>query len=854
MPSSRKEKQLRKKNSDNEKPLIPTRYQHLTAVVVLLVSLVIFFHTAIFEGKVFVSPDIEAAHTFSTLLKDAKAEGIFPLWNPYIFCGMPGFASLTFSGGRWYDLTKTIYDSVRGLFAVILVNKTVGNYILYYLLFGVGLYFFSYYKLKNKIASLIVALAGVFSTFIIIWAFVGHLTKIAVIALSPWIFLSIDKIRLKWSLLWALFLVLCIHFMLGPGMIQMIFYVFFAVGIYYVYYLLRSIVKRENWKGVVRSGIVMICASAIALLMSSDQYLSTLEYSKYSIRGSSPIVQTASQSGENESPKGGLDYSYATNWSFGTGEVFTFLVPSLYGFGWQTYQGVLSRNEPIRLNTYFGPQPFTDAPMYMGIVILLLAIIGVIKKRKDPFVQYLSLLVILALLISFGKYMPLLYNLMFYHFPMFDKFRSPSMILVLVQIGVPLLAGYGIVSLLETREAFTGGAVQRKWLYVLIGVVSLFVLSIVGKGIFTSIYSSFFSESDVASGLARQYGNLQPQVFDELYKFISNSVAADVAFALFVLSLTVGGFYFYWKRSISYAALSAILVFAVVFDLWRVDYEPMHMTTRHQENAAFEAPDYVHFLQSDTTLYRTLQFENGQPPYSNMLAYWKIQSAYGYQAAKMREYQNTIDVAGINNPLVWKLMDVKYIISNTEVRGDNLKLVYSGSSDKVYLNLAALPRAFFVNSYKVASAIAILDSIRSNAFNPMQVGYFMTDPKVKIDSAGPGARVEYTHYGIQDLDAKVTATGRNLVFFSESYYPLGWKAFIDGQPTKIYRLDYMFRGVIVPPGAHTIKMVFEPEAYYLGRSLVLGSNAVVLGAMAVIIFIPFFKKKKSQKENNEETQ
>ncbi len=830
MADQKKERQ-RKQSPEKESVLIPQKYQHAAAIALIFISLLIFFNEVVFSGKVFVSGDTVAAHSFETLTNDAAAEGIFPLWNPYIFCGMPGYASLSIHGDRDFDITALISGRLANAFGHIMMHPDVGYIIYYYFVFAVGVYFFAFHKLRNKIAALIVALATVYSTFIIIWIMVGHVTKIAVIAYFPYVFWLVEKLREKFNPLLFLLLIVVLHLMFLPSHMQMIFYIYFALGIYYIMSFIRALAKKEDWKGVLRSGILLSAASALAFGLTADQYLSTLEYAPFSTRGSDPITQTQvhqeKQKSETKAAQGGLDYDYATNWSFSPGETFTFLIPSLYGFGNHTYQGVLTNNQPTKLNTYFGPQSFTDAPQYMGIVIFVLACIGFARKRKEPFVQYLAVMVVLALLISFGKEFSLVYDLMFYHFPMFNKFRIPSMILIVVQISLPLLAGYGIVSLLEDRARSLPASVLNKWKYTIVASGVLFFIAIMAKSLFVSIYSSFFSQAEVTKALSHSFGT-QQQALDELFNFVANAVAADIAMAFLLLTVTFGGFYLYWQKKISFNLLAVVIVGVVVGDLWRVDYKPMETHSREQANQYFVTPDYVKFLKQDTTLYRTLEFTNGQPPYSNMLAYWRIQSAYGYQGAKMRAFQDIVENVNLGNPLLWGLMDVKYVLSNRMDSSRVLALVYQGKDMNVFYNRAQLPRAFFVNRYEVKSGMEILNNISSTSFNPLDVAYFTEDPQQKIDSALSGAKVKYTKFGLQDLEANVIATGNNLVFFSETYYPEGWKAFIDNVETKIYRVNYLFRGVVVPPGTHTVVMKFEPRGYYLGKMYSFGMNVLVL--------------------------
>ena len=223
--------------------MIPQRYQHAVSIAVIFISLLLFFNEIIFSGKVFVSGDSIASHSFETLVNDAKAEGVFPLWNPYIFCGMPGYAALSLAPERLWDFSAKALLLTSNLFADILMNQEQEGWSLfYYFVLGVGVYVFAYDKLKNKIAALVAALGVMHSTFIVILIMVGHLTKVPVIAFFPFIFLILERLREKFRIMDLLVLVLLIHFIFLPVHIQMIFYVYFAIGIYYLFFLIRSLV------------------------------------------------------------------------------------------------------------------------------------------------------------------------------------------------------------------------------------------------------------------------------------------------------------------------------------------------------------------------------------------------------------------------------------------------------------------------------------------------------------------------------------------------------------------------------------------------------------------------------------
>lgn len=836
MAAPKKEKSSK---PSNDTALIPLKYQHGASVIVIFLSLIIFFSELVFEGKVFVAADNIASKSFQTLVADAEQQGIFPLWNPYIFCGMPGYASLTVHGERYFDVSAFLINRASKLFAFLVNSPDVGWVLFYYLLLGIGVYWFVFDKLKNKIGALVAALGVMHSTFIIILVIVGHMTKVPVIAFFPFIFLILERLREKFNLALSLVLIVLIHFMLLPGHIQMIFYCYFAFLLYYIFFFIRTLVKKESWKGVIRSGLVLTAATGLAFAMTGDQYLSTLEYSKYSMRGADPIVPSV-QAQTKGATNGGLDYDYATQWSFPPAEMLTFFIPSAYGFGVNVpYQGPETNNQIAKLPLYFGPQPWTDAPQYMGVVILILAGIGFWKYRKDPFVQYSGILIAVSLLISFGKEFSLLYDLMFNYFPMFNKFRIPSMMLILVQLIVPVIAGYGVAGLMEEREKKNSQG-QKIFLYTLAGLGVLLVLSMIAKDVLLFVYEIFVPN---AQGLlAAKFGDNASIV----YKIVTGMISNEIMVGLLLLVIALGAFYLYQIQKLKSSLLTAIIVVIVLADLWRVNSQPMDPQPHRDSQAMFNTPDYVNFIKQDTTQYRVLEFEQGQPPYNNTLAYWRIQSAYGYQGAKMRQIQDMFDVAGLGNPVVWGLMNVKYILSDRPDSNQVLQPIYASNGKYVLYNRGALPRAFFVRRYEVAKGLDILNKIKDMSFDPRDVAFFMDDPKLTIDTPLEGASASYTHFGIQDISLNVTATGNNLLFLSESWYPEGWKAYIDGNETPIHRINYMFRGVVVPAGQHSLTMKFEPAGFYLGKTLSLVINIFAFAGLGYFGFIFITKKNKQQ--------
>ncbi len=812
------------KRAVQEKPIVPEKYETPILIGLIIVLLLIFLHQAFLENKVFISPDINASRSLQTFVDQAQKEHVFPLWIPYVFSGMPSYASLLVSGNRWYDLIPTVWGYVDHAIATILINKEVGWVLVYYFLFGIGLFVLIRRLGLTKFASFFGATATLFSMYIIIWIMFGHNTKIAAMAFFPFILLLVMELmqRFRWSYLLAL--IVAIHLQFQSTHIQMIFYSFLAIGVYLIFMFVRNLVKKEKVAGTIRAGLLLVVASAIAFVMSADMYYSVYQYSKYSIRGASPIVQTAQDKGQKG---GGLDYQYATNWSFGPEEMATFIVPSFYGFGDITYNGPLSNNQSVRVNTYFGPEPFTDAPEYMGVMVLLLAFIGFVRNRRNPFVLFSLIVIIFSLLISFGREFPLIYNLMFYYFPDFNKFRAPSLILVLVQIFVPILAAYGIDAIAKARRD-SDMILSRKML-VWTGIFGgLLVLTFLLQG----------SIQDFYTGIIQGTGK---QIPHQIYTLLFNNMIGDLYISIIICMATTAVIHFYIQRRITAVVGGGALTLILLFDLWRVDYQPMQMHSRSTQAEQFATPDYVQFLKSQPGLYRVLPLENGQPTTSNDLAYFGIQDASGYSGAKLRIYQDMLDVVGLTNPNMMRLLDIKYIITDKPDAALG-KVVFKGSR-AVEENDDILPRAFFVDDYKVGSGLQILNDLRSGAFDPAKTAYFMENPDLTVDKPDTSVYVRFQDYRLQSMKMQVKASGNNLLLLSEVYYPAGWDATIDGKPAKIYRADYFLRALMIPRGVHEVELNFHPAAFYVGKNFSLASNGVVIllilvaGVPKLLVFV-----------------
>jgi len=855
MPEKKRTPKQTERKRKETREIIDPKYHFLIYILLIVASLFIFFNESLFKGKIFISGDIIAFKSWNALIEDARNQKVPLLWNPYIFSGMPGYASLSVGPERPFDLIGVVHGFILNTIASLFTSREVFDivfYMVFYLVvMAIGVYLLSRHLMFGRFISFVVALATVFSTFFIVWITVGHQTKIITMSMLPYALLLVDKLTNKFKLLYFVLLVIVLWVIFSASHIQMMFYVYLTIALYYLVYLIYKISKKENLLGLLRSGLLFALATILTFGIFLDKYLTVLEYNKYSIRGQPPITEKikAQEAQKSNPQKTGLDYEYATQWSFSPGEVFTFVIPSIYGFGWRNYAGVLTGGETVRINTYFGPMPFTDAANYLGGVVVFLAIVGaVFNFKKNIFVKFLVILSLISLLISFGKEFPLIYDLFFYYVPYFNRFRVPSMILSLVMFAAPILAGYGLNAIIDFYKTGSSEKVKNIFKNLSFAFIILFVLTFIFQGFFSDIYRSLFADDKAISIVIRNnFGFVNQELYNRIaphvYQFIFDNFLKDFRIFFILLAFSSGLIYLLISKRISLNLFNLGIAALVLFDLWRVDSITLHYSDKEELRSIYNPPDYVEYIKRDTSLYRVLEISGGQPVMSNHLALYRLQNVYGYHGAKIRAYQDLIDVAGILNPFVLNLLNVKYIISD---RYDSIygNLFFNGTK-KVIFNPNYLPRAFLVNRYEVTEPLTILLRMKNADFNPRDVVFLKDSLDVKVDPPGESASAEIMEYQIQKIKLKVKATGNNLLFLSEVWYPR-WKCFIDGKEAPIYRANYVFRAVVVPPGEHEVLFIYKDEKFELGGKISLALNLFIIALFFVSLapnVIGMLKKK-----------
>ncbi len=823
----RSESILSKFNFDE---FIPAKHHIWIVVVTIVILFLIFLNPLYFGGKTFQSGDIINMESMKPYI--AQDRDGFSLWNPNIFCGMPAYAMGT--EATWFNLIYTIFTSLRSLFASFFAVE-YAMWSFYLIVLAVSSFFLMKHLSGRTLVSLFTAVTTSFSTGLIVFLFIGHVTKLTSLCMYPLVFLLLLRMQKKIRLLDILLLIVTMQIFIQGFHVQIIFYTLLAVGIYFVYFFSHSIAKKnfELRNNILKSAGVFALASIIAVLIQSDNLTQIYEYTPYSTRGTEGILEKAST---NQDKSSSDYYDYHTEWSFSPGEVLTFIVPSYFGFGNSTYKGPLTNNQSVEVNTYFGQMRFVDVAMYMGVLVFFLALFAIIMDWKNPFVRYLTILSGFALLVSFGKTFPILFDLLFNYFPYFDKFRVPSMILVLVQMSMPVLAGLGLMKIINLRNEK-----DKKYLLLIrnIGLVFLgvFILSLIGNSAiadwFTGRINDYTSTISASNQrLAQQYQALAPHA--------SQMFTTDLMMAMAFSAILFWLAYFYIKFKISADVFVVIVILLSIVDLWRIDARGAKYIDNPDKSNMFSEPDYITAIksQNDKEPFRLLNLKQDGSlgsftSNSNYNAYFLVEDFYGYSGIKPRAYQDYLDVVGPTNQVMWKMLNVKYIVVDKPGMFEGFTPILTNESTVVYENENVLPRVYLVNRVENKAPIDMLNAVKNSVIDPKDIAF--VEENLITDHPDSTAYSIIKEYKEAKTVIEVNASGNNFLFFGNTYLP-GWKAAIDGKETKTYKTNHGFIGIVVPAGKHLVEFNYAPESFFITKNIALVlSSLVVLGLIGAII-------------------
>lgn len=809
-------------------------------VVPYVVAIVAFFVVALvycaplLEGKMLQAGDVNnwkgAAHEVQVF---AQETGETSWWTNSMFGGMPT-----------YQITgKLPSSSVASVLTNIANGFMTGDYAVIGLLFA---YFFGFFLLLRCFGvNPWISIAGGFaiglSTYFLLIIPAGHMTKATAIGFwAPVIggFYAIFR-RNYWLgvplvLLYGIMGVVC-----HP---QMTYYYCMLLGVMGCAELYIHI-REKRWKDLGISLAVLIGCVLLIYGTKLSWWQMNNSYLKETMRGGhSELTQSANaQQTENT----GLDIDYATAWSYGKAETLTLLIPNYMGgcSGYdlgkdsQLEQDLKKMGVPARqakgfcqgAPTYWGEKAFTSGPVYVGAIICMLFVLGLLIV-PGPYKWALLIATLFSITLAWGRNLMGWTELFFNYFPMYSKFRAVESILVVAEVTIPLL---GFLALKELMNSDNEKQKRNRIMVWIAGGVTAAICLIV------ALFGGAF---DVTSSYDAQWKNqVGPQIYDAIlnqrHAMMTSSAWRSL---LFVVLGTATLLLYMWKRDIknSTILLAAVLGGLVLADMIPVNrhfFNNNNFVTKKEGNRYFAMQPWEEQILQDKSLdYRV--FNLAANTFNDARTSYRLKSIGGYSAAKLRRYQDLIDAhISQNNWAVIDMLNTKYIITR---------------DGQVHQNPNAMGNAWFVDSVLLVDTpdeesealrtlnlrtTAVADKIFADMLD-------VTKPECSSLMAFDENRITLTSYKPNELIYDSQNERNQVAVFSEIYYPHDWHLYIDGEEAPIARVNYTLRAAVIPAGIHTVRMVFEPQVLGLDAWCIASIVLAIVLSVALLCY-PLFRRK-----------
>lgn len=815
------------------KKILTPALPHLIAVLFFVIISFAFFFPVL-EGKVLKANDSMVSTINSKEIRDYREKfGEEPLWTNSIFSGMPAYLISTYFPGNLMKHADNLLRSVKMPVSVLLLS--MAGFYLMLLLFGV----------KPWLAAS-GAIAWGFSSFFFQILAAGHNTQAIALAYMPpvigGIWYAYRKDAVKGALLTAFMLALEIL----ANHPQITYYAFICVLIFIIVEFAYSL-KEKSFKEFLKTSIILLIPVFIAIGINYGNLNTIREYGKYSIRGKSDLKSDA------RTVSAGLDRDYIVHWSYGIDETMNLLIPDFKGGSSKPFDRDSETVRALRQNNaaeavnqvtkYWGTQPMTEGPHYMGAIVIFLFVLGLalLKEREK---WWLLAATILSIMLSWGKnFMPFT-DLFIDFFPGYNKFRAVTMTLVIAQFTIPLM---GFLALRRYYYGMLPGKELLKGLKIAGGItggILLFILVIPGiAGSFLNSYETDYPSWLTTALVSDRKALLRTDAFRSLL-FIAGGAAALFAFAS-------------GKIRKEYSII--ILTVLVFIDLWGAGKRYLG-TDRFERPAAinkeFTPSPADEIILLDNSYHRVLNLSvstfNDNSPTS-----WFHKSIGGYHGAKLKRYQELIDsVISREMTVIASAFDGATTVEEVMPAFDNTAvlnmlnakyLIYNSDAPPI-LNQRALGNAWFASSpVIVGNANMELAAVKN--FDPsieaITDASFSDQIKQGSYPVSPGDTIALVSYQPNELVYTYTAGSEKLAVFSEIYYPAGWKCYLDGKESSYFRTNYILRGMILPPGTHEVKFSFRPSSYYTGNRVSLASSVLLFILAAAYFSFSLLKKSKT---------
>lgn len=811
-----------------------TFWPHIIAILVFMLLTFMYFNP-LWTGKVIKQGDVERFKGMSKEIVDYREHyHKEPLWTNGMFSGMPAYQ------------ISVIYPSnlVRPLIQVSALGIIHPASIIFLCMLG---FYFLLLSLKiDKLLASVGAIGFALSSYFIIIIEAGHNPKgYAIAYMAPVIMGILLTYRGKFWLGSAL-TAISLSLELAANHVQITYYLGILCGIIALGELVNAVVQKQI-PNFLKASSLLIIAVILAILPNITNLLVTQEYSKFTIRGASELTD------EQHNKTSGLDRDYATQWSYGLGETFSLMIPNFKGGQSKTIgdnpKALESVNPDMRqyvgqsTDQYWGDQPFTSGPVYVGAVFCFLFVLGMIII-KDNMKWYLLAATLVAIMLAWGKNFMGLTNFFMDYIPGYNKFRAVSMTLVIAELTIPLVA------LLAVKEIVMHPTIlneKRKAFYIALSATAgLCLLFYIMPGAFQEFFKTGEYENIVAQLKKGQASSEQIQMFMSGMESARISIfKSDALRSFFLIIVSAALLFVYSVKQYSKNYLYIGLGIIILIDLWVVDKRYLNESnfitkaSFDVDNAPSTADEMI--LKDTDPNYRVLN--TTVSPFQDASTSYHHKSIGGYHGAKLRRYQDLYEKQISNNNMsVLNMLNTKYFIVQNQKTGDII----------AQRNPSALGNAWFVKELKwVANPDSEITALTH--FNPATTA--IVDKKwekeiqpqsFQFDST---ASIKLTSYKADELIYQSKAQSPQCAVFSEIYYPLGWNVYIDGKVAPYFSVNYVLRAMVLPAGNHEIVFKFEPETYYKGEKIALAGSLLLFLFIAAGIFMQFKSNSSILKKN-----
>lgn len=823
----------------------------ILAIVLFVLISVAYFFVPMTRGEVLGSGDNSAGKGLGRDVQEYyQKTGETSRWTNSVFSGMP-----TYQIAPSYKST-TALGKVESLY-----HLWLPQYVWYLFAYLLGFYILlRAFDFRQSLAAL-GAVIWAFSSYFLIIIAAGHIWKVMALAYLPPMIAGI-VLAYRGKYLWGLVVTaIFAAFEVNANHAQMTYYYLFIVFFMVIAFLVKAI-REKKMPQFVKASIVCIIAALIGVAINASSLYHTWQYQKESMRGKSELISKTDPKNQTNS---GLDRDYITQWSYGIGETWTLLIPNAKGGASEPMINnsiVQEKGDPQyeqvyqSLGQYWGEQPGTSGPVYVGAFVLFLFILGLFIV-KGPMKWALLAATMLSVLLSWGKNFMGLTDIFIDYMPMYAKFRTVASILVIAEFTIPLLAMMALKKIVDEPDYITK---HMKYLWISLGCTAgIALLFWIMPGVFFDFIST--AENQALSQIPA----------DQLSPLKSNLISlreaifrADCMRSIIVILIGVVMLLLFKARKLQAKYFVGGVIALCLIDMWAVDkrylndgmFQPKYDVD--QPIAKTQADEQI--LKDKGLDYRVLNMTTNTFNENNTSYYHK--SIGGYHAAKLRRYNELIE-----HYIAPEMQNMNKVLApeNISQGPDNMLQVTDKGNLMPALNM--LNAKYFIVGPQGQQPIAVKNnSAMGNAWFVNKVDY-VDNANEEIERIGKmdihheavadkkfeqalgksaqndsTAKATLTAYEPNHLTYDVNSKNGGVVVFSEVYYP-EWTATIDGKPANVGRVNYVLRAVNVEPGSHKVVLDFHPKSVTITETISYIASTILLLAIIGIVVFEWRKKK-----------